>query len=143
MPDAASKPVPEAGDVPDLLGLLEISVLFDISHGTADTWRTRAKHGRALAEEGEDTSHLFPEPDVTIGEISTSPKARTPVWRRDRIEAWGEYTGKPMHPDRLDQLRAERAAERAEAVGEVRAAAEKAREKARENKRRARARHTG
>ena len=139
MTAATKKPkIPAPGNVPDLLGLLDVAVLFGKSHATADTWRTRARHGRALAAPGEDTSRLFPEPDIVIGEVSSSPTARTPAWRRDRLEAWGRLTGKEMFPDKLDALREKRRAETADSAADERKKAELAREKRNEYKRNAR-----
>lgn len=64
---------------PQLVGLQEIMVLFDVARITVDQWRYR---------------HLLPEPDWTV--------SGTPLWRLQTLLAWAAETGRPVYPGRLD-----------------------------------------
>lgn len=135
--------VPPAGDVPELLGLIEIAVYFGVSRHTPNVWRARAHQARLTAQPGADLDHLFPEEDVLAGEIGSDVRSRTPLWRRDRLDIWGAKTGRQRHHAELDRLRATKRAERERADKKARktaaSGADKRREQDRTRKARARA----
>lgn len=62
-------------NVPPMVGLTEMTIMFGVARITVDQWRLR---------------DLLPAPDQVV--------SNTPLWQEARIAAWAEKTGRRIDP---------------------------------------------